>query len=225
LESSVNNSTGVKQLGTRMNNESEQPVSGGNSMDWTATGAVGQWIAGIGTLALVGYAILQDYLKRPKLLLSFDNEQDVKSQLNTVGLDPSVLSRWLRVRVKNANRRKAAKNCRAFLIGIEKVGPESKSEDMFPNDVRPLVWTHDPTGKPSARDLLPGVVHWVDIVGTIDGQNALAVQVQPAWSLNTPGDYMFTVQVSAEDADPAVIKIRVHWDGTWQSLNGRVIAA
>jgi pyrimidine deaminase RibD-like protein len=156
----------------------------------------------------------------PKLLLGFDNAWDVKSQINTVGLDPSILSRWLRVRVKNASKRKVAKNCRAFLIGIERVGPEAKKEDLFPNDVRQMVWTHDPPGSPSARDLLPGVDNWVDVVAAIDGQKALLVCVRPSWALGTPGDYLFTVQVSAEDADCEVIKVEVHWDGTWQSLRG-----
>jgi hypothetical protein len=127
-----------------------------SSNDWTKIGALGQWFAGIATFAVVFYALWQDYWKRPKLLLSFNNERDVKSQENTVGFDPSTLSRWLRVRVKNANRRKVAKNCRAFLIGIERVGPDGTSEDMFPNDVRQLYWTHDPSERPSARDLLPG---------------------------------------------------------------------
>jgi len=192
-------------------------------MDWTAIDAVGQWFAAVGTLAVVVYAIFQDYWKRPKLRLSFENNRDVKSQSNTVGLDPSALSRWLRVRVVNANRRKAAKNCRAFLVGIQRVGSEANGMDMFPNDVRPLIWTHDPSGCASARDLLPGVAHWVDAAATVDNSKVLSVRVQPAWSLNDAGDYVFTVQVSAEDTDPAVIKVRVHWDGTWQSLSGQQV--
>ena len=77
---------------------------------------------------------------------------------------------------------------------------------------------------PSARDLLPGVVHWVDIVGAIDGQSALLVQVRPSWCLHTPGDYIFSVQVSAEDADAAVINVQVQWDGTWRSLSGEQVS-
>jgi hypothetical protein len=54
-------------------------------MDWTAIGAVGQWFAGLVTLGVLVYAIWQDSWKRPRLVLSFDNELDVKTQTNTVG--------------------------------------------------------------------------------------------------------------------------------------------
>jgi hypothetical protein len=190
-------------------------------MSWKAFGALGPWFAGFVTFYLVVYTIWRDQWKRPKLLLSFDNDRDVKTQANTVGwvnIPPSTVSRWLRVRVQNAKRRRVAKNCRAFLIGIEEA---PSGEDKFPNDVRQLRWTHDHSTPPSARDLLPGVSHWVDVAAAIDGQNTLTVCTFPPWVLGIPGDYVFTVQVSAEDADPAVIKVQVHWDGTWPSLRGQ----
>jgi hypothetical protein len=188
---------------------------------WKVIGALGPWFAGFATFCIVVYTIWRDQWKRPKLLLSFDNERDVKSQVNTVGrinIPSSTLSRWLRVRVRNANRRRIAKNCRAFLIGIEEV---ESGEDKFPNDVRQLRWMHDHSDPPSERELLPGVNHWVDVAAAIDGQNALSVCTFPPWVLESPGDYVFSVQVSAEDADPAVVRVQVHWDGTWQSLQGK----
>jgi hypothetical protein len=67
------------------------------------------------------------------------------------------------------------------------------------------------------------VVHWADVVATIAGCTFLSVRVSPPWSLDTHGEYVFSVQVSAEDAKPAVIKVRGRWDGTWQSLCGQLI--
>jgi hypothetical protein len=189
-----------------------------NVQDWIAI--VGQYLGAFGTIAIVVYTVWSESWRRPKLILSFDDKRDVKTQINSVGLPPSVGSRCLRVRVKNANRRKAAKNCQAFLIGLEKLGSEARNENGFQNDVRQLGWMHDPPGTIKARDLLPGVEHWVDVVDAVDGQPALRVWVSPPWSLANPGDYVFTVQVSAEDANPEVIKVRVRWDGTWQSLHG-----
>jgi hypothetical protein len=127
--------------------------------------------------------------------------------------------------VQNAPGRRVAKSCRAFLVGIERVAPDGFLADVFPNDARALAWMHDPTQKPSPLDLLPGIRHWVDVAAAIDGQAALSVRVQPPWALDQPGDYLFTIQVSAEDADPALIKVCVHWNGTWQSLRGDVDAA
>ena len=54
----------------------------------------------------------------------------------------------------------------------------------------------------------------------IDGQQTLTVCAFRPWALGIPGDYVFAVQVSAEDADPAVINVQVHWDGTWPWLGG-----
>jgi hypothetical protein len=132
--------------------------------DWNAVGAVGQCAAAAVTLAVLIYAITQDYWKLPKLELSFDNGRDVKSQILTVGLPANLPSRWLRVRVRNANRRRAAKNCRAYLIGIEQLLPNGTAKEVMPNDVRQMQWMHDPPNVWSSRDLLPGVNHWADLL-------------------------------------------------------------
>jgi hypothetical protein len=193
------------------------------TIDWTAIGALGQWVAGLATFCIVIYTVFSDYWRRPKLILSFDNERDVKSQEHTVGLPSSTLSRWLRVRVVNANKRRVAKNCRAFVIGIEKIQPGSAPSDVFPNDVRQLYWMHDPSPNPSARDLLPGVAHWVDVLAAFDNLTALSVRVSPPWSLDTPGNYVIIVQVAAEEASPSVISIQANWDGAWHSLRGDLL--
>jgi hypothetical protein len=166
----------------------------------------------------------------PKLRLDFKNDRDVKTQINTVNLlhgietPHSTKSRWLRVMVVNAKGR-AAKNCRAYLIGIKLVRQGGTLEDRFPNDVRPMVWTHEPSGKPSGRDLLPGVAHWVDVAFAIEGEDVLHVSVEPACQLTETGVYEFTVQVSAEEASPKVINIKVHWDGNLHSLGGQEVSS
>jgi len=195
-------------------------VPASQPLNWNAIGALGQWFAGVATLAVIGYMIWQDSFRRPKLLLGFDNERDVKSQSNTVGLPPTVLSRWLRVRVTNGKHRRVAEASRAYLIGIKKIGPNGQHQDAFPNDVRPLGWTHDPPGSAGTRDLLPGVDHWVDVAAASDAAPDLQVCVQPGWVLQDPGDYLITVQVSAKGAAPEKIDVLVHWGGTWQSLRG-----
>lgn len=179
-------------------------------------GTLGQWFAGSATLCAVLYVVYRDHFKRPKLILRFDNKKDVRDQINTVGHPPGLVSRWLRVRVQNKNGRKAAKNCRAFLIGVEYIGPDGQIEDVFPNDVRQLQWTHNPPGQ-EGRDLLPGVVHQFDLVGALnDGKPCLCVQVTPPYIFHAPGKYCFTAQVSAEDADSQIIQIRVQWGEDWR---------
>src|SRR4051794_15559359 len=108
---------------------------------WTAVGAVGTCVAAVVGIALFWYALFNDYGKRPKLSLSFDNSRDVKTQTNTIGLDPpSTVSRWLRVRVENANGRRTARNCCAYVTGIEQVLPDGNRKDWLPNDVRQMMW-------------------------------------------------------------------------------------
>jgi len=196
-------------------------------IDWNAVGAVGQWAGAVATmlgvvvaLGVLFYAIYHDYWRRPKLIFSFDNNLDVKTQTNTVNPQVPGYSRWLRVRIVNAKRRKTAKNCRAYLNRIDRVQQKGGKEDAFPNDNRPMGWTHDLTGPQTGRDPLPGVIHWVDVAFTVQGENGIGVCVAPPYALANPGVYDFTIQVSCEDADPEVITIRVCWDGTWESLRG-----
>jgi hypothetical protein len=192
-------------------------------MDWNAIGAVGTWFAGIATFAAVFYVIWHDYRRRPQLLISFDNSRDVKTQKDTGGVKDLQLgripdSRWLRVSVMNANGRGTAKNCRAFLIRITKDG-----EDIY-SDIRDLRWMHDRSDTHSGRDILPGMTHCVDVVGAAPKLEGLTVRTIIPWSLLTdPGDYLFTIQVSAEEADAKVIKVQVHWDGKWESLSGEQV--
>lgn len=194
-------------------------------MDWTMVSVVGQWLNAIAAAAIFVYALYRDYWRRPKLVLTFDNDRDVKNQTNTVlnsdGKNPIPQSRWLRVRVENISRWRTAKNCRAYLIGVKKVGLAANGQGDLKDDVRPLVWMHDPSGRPSKRDLLPWIAHWVDIVFTEPSDARLNVCVYPPWHRLGPGDYEFTVQVSADGADPAVIKVRVSCDESWESLRGQ----
>jgi hypothetical protein len=127
------------------------------------------------------------------------------------------------VRVENGKRRRTAKGCRGFVTAIEKVGPGDKREDAFPNDVRAVGWMHESKAD-GTRDLLPGVRQWLDVAATIDGQKGAAVLVSPAWRLETPGDYIFSVLVTADEADPVVVRVKVHWEGTWSSLSGQRVA-
>lgn len=194
------------------------------NVNWDAVGAIGQWFGVVTAIVAVVVVLKHEYWRRPELEVSFKSERDVKSQENTVGVASMRLSRWLRVQVMNKPGRRAAKNCRAYLTGIQRVLPDSVSDD-FPNDVRPLQWMHDPLDEFGARDLLPGVAHWVDVVGTVEGHRELKLRVYPSYDRIMPGEYIVTILVSAEEADPVEISVRITWDGTWDSLHGRAVGS
>ena len=190
-------------------------------MDWTAIGAVGHCVATTIAFVVLVYAVQKDGWKRPTLSLRFEPDHDVKSQDNSrlwAGERASQYSRWLRIRVENTNRWKAAKNCKAYLTGIKNL---ATGEDLFPSDVRQLRWMHDHSEVPAGRDLLPGVVHWFDVLTSFHDRSRLAVCAFPEWGVDAPGDYLFSVQVSAEDTDPVALSVVVSSDGSWQSLTGR----
>jgi hypothetical protein len=76
--------------------------------------------------------------------------------------------------------------------------------------------------------LLPGVVFRVDVVAALDnvkfndGKPALSLCVFPDW-MATVGTFLVTVQVSAEEADPVTITVKIKWTGEWDSLTGEPV--
>lgn len=193
-------------------------------MSGIAWGDVGTWVGAAATFAAVAYTLWHerwfDRRQRPKLMLTFDQQWDIRTQDRTVGLPPEARSRWLRVRVENASGRKAAKNCRAYLAHVSWVCPDGRLLEILYNDVRPLPWMHDEPGHVGSRDLLPGIPHWVDVAHTRSDQGSLVTSAVPRWGIESPGGaYVFVVKLAAEDADPVEIKLVVRWNGEWESLD------
>jgi hypothetical protein len=151
----------------------------------------------------------------PKLILSFDKEKDIADQANTVGLDPQVRSRWIRIRVANPNGRKTGKNCGGYLERIKWLGPDGW-EDASPIGSRPLNWEH--LLDKAERDLCAGAEHRLDVLHSADNESRLRLSVYPPGALEKPGTYELTIRVAAEDADSEFITLRIEWEGTWNTL-------
>src|SRR5260370_29801436 len=90
-------------------------------------------------------------------------------------------------------------------------------EDVFPNDVRQLLWEHQ-APEQMGRDLLRGVVHRVDVLGAIEGERLLSVRVAPFAVLDVPAKYRLRIHVAAEDAVGDEITLVVEWNGSWERL-------
>jgi len=191
---------------------------------WTALGAIGQWFAGVMALVAVLYVLFHEHIKRPKLCVTFDKTRDVNDQLNTVGafaqaiqLPLTTPSRWVRIGVKNQVRRRVARNCRASVIRLEKLGHGRKPVEVLPNPGRALGWEHLRNGE-LARDVHSGGFHRVELLCATQNSNVVHMVCYPSWALDDPGEYLVTVQVLADDADPQNIKLHIKWDGTWDTL-------
>ena len=141
---------------------------------------------------------------------------DVECQANTVGLDESVLSIWVRVRVANPNGRRVARSCKGHLLGITRVGIAECSSVGLPNSSRALNWEHLP-GQ-SARDIHSGDDHRLDILHAASNEACLRLSVSPPFAIPAAGIYELLIRVTSENADAKTITIRIQCDGNWHSL-------
>ena len=174
-------------------------------------------------------SISRELRLRPELDLAFDGDRDVRTQYGTKYKTPLAHSRWLRACVSNRAGSAAAKGCRGYLIGVRSKDVDGRYDPVLYDDVRPLRWMHDePSDLAHARDLLPGINHWLDVAAAMPDPKGdpytsdrvvLELQCEPPYYLG-PGDYEFSVQVSAEATEPKLVRFRVTWDGTIDGLNG-----
>jgi len=179
-----------------------------NDWNWTALGTIATFLAVL--FALFSH-IWEYHWKTPKLSLHFD-QTDVKPQEPpTTGLPPGIYSKWVRVRVRNKDGCKVAKNCRAYLVGIT-------NEPGFAHDSRALKWEHIGEQQ-STYDLHSGEVHRVFVIGAWQGLDVLRCSTTPLYVIKSLGKHVLTIRVSAEEATSQEISIEIEWDGTnWQSL-------
>jgi hypothetical protein len=97
-------------------------------------GTAGQWVGALGSFAILVWTVLlvffRNLLTRPNLIIK--PEPDVQRQDPPLSTPPAM---WIRFRVTNKGRwRKAAKNCRAFLIGLYKQQGANKFAPMSPEE-------------------------------------------------------------------------------------------
>lgn len=187
-------------------------------------GTVGQWFSGIVAVLALGYVLFREQIlehrKKPKLVLSFHMPPGYVDQVNTRQPDGSRhegLQRWVRIQVKAEVGSNAAKQVRAYLVGIKHDYPHGESRPWPDHDVRQLQWMHG-NYQPETRDLYPGITHQIDLLQAIDGQHVFHVRVDPPFAIEGGGQYVFTVHVAAENADPKGIEVTVAYDGTRASL-------
>ena len=184
-------------------------------------GSLGQWFSGLIALGALLYVLFREQVwerrKRPRLLLNPARCRDQRNtRLPNKRIDPSV-SRWVRIPVQDEQGRKVAKNCRVYLIGVRLITADGRVVSVMENDVRQFQWEHG-NYQPESRDLLPGVVHQVDLVAASDAIPTLSVRVNPYLNLDIPGRYVFSVQVAAEETDSQTRDFTVDWSGTRESL-------
>jgi hypothetical protein len=179
--------------------------------------------------ALVGFFIavfaepLRQKLFKPDLDVEFVNSPDY------VALTPenrNCKAYYIRVKVSN-RKRILARDCRAYLINIEKKDEKGKCLPTIYCDSIPLAWSLQKLGEQySGIDIAKDVNQFVDIIKTTKTRNDAnsfypQIMVTPFRYENLFGEtgtFRFTIQVSAANADPKNIKLIFDWEGVWDDF-------
>lgn len=199
-------------------------------MNWI--GDLATWCSAIATVVIVWLAVWPRDPRKPLLIIGFDPKSEVKTQTRThhpdYDLPPGVRSIWIRVRITSRAGRRTAKGCRAYLTRMVQIGYFDTDEKvcMHPeivhldHDSRQLQWMHDEDRTFLAKDIVPGIDHWLDLVSSWESLSTglPGIQCYPPMLFPVPGIYKLTIRVGADDADPVEAVVGVVYKGTWDAI-------
>ena len=190
---------------------------------------------------------IRKILFKPNLKLNFDNTDDFISLTPEKGsLENKPIefkAYYIRIRATNT-KNVAAKDCKAYLVNIEKLDSVGNFKQTIYCDSIPLAWSCQNIGEQyKGININKGVNQFVDVVTTrhlvsaaeimyptMMSQSANSDVLYPQIKL-TPfryegifkekGTFRFTVQVASANADPKMIKLIFVWNGVWDKFNVR----
>lgn len=161
---------------------------------------------------------------KPKLKLEFQQSPDCISQTYEVANGKKVAdARYIRVNVTNSSK-VIAKDCRSYLINIEKCDREGKFVPTVYCDSIQLAWScQGRMDRWRGIDICKGVNQYVDIIATRNISKAFDPQIMAKPNryldlFNETGKFLFTIQVSADGADPKTIKLEFVWNSIWDDF-------
>ncbi|MFX0202190.1 MAG: hypothetical protein ACFFCW_39260 [Candidatus Hodarchaeota archaeon] len=164
-------------------------------------------------------------LFRPELKLNFFEKPDCISPTPEVIAGKEHQAFYIRVEVTTTTRR-MARGCRAYLVNIEKKNEETREfEPTVYCDSIQLAWACKRTDEERYQgiDISNGVRQFLDLFSTRD-DIPIFIPKTLVWPyryndlLRQEGVLRFTVQVSAEEADPKFIKLDLDWKGHWKDF-------
>lgn len=194
----------------------------------------------IGAMFGFGAAIFSEPLRRwiyrPELKLEF-GDSDAYKTLTSESAEiwdfklqksiPTVYdARYLRVKVTNT-KFAMAKNCRAYLVAVDKETSAGVFEPTVYCDSIPLAWSCSADKAYEPLNLPKGVEQFIDIVSTRSISNEIKVEINPmpyryVNLYRQHGTFRFTVLVSGENVEPQFIKIVFKWNGIWDQFETRL---
>lgn len=194
-----------------------------SSFNWQSLigGLIGGLIGFISALALqIIIGPIKYRLFGPKLELKFNNnEYAYKTEI----IKNHITTHYIRVEVVNTGR-KIAKQCRAYLVNVEK---ENSSGEFVPThykDSLQLCWAAKNEKKDYfiPLDLSKDISQFINVI-VIEEPNKYQTQVrEDLYSYKKllegeHGKFRYTIHVSGDNVNPAFIKIISKWNGTWEN--------
>ena len=179
---------------------------------------------------------LRQLIFRPTLKVQFGESEDYLSltpeEIQVNDKSSKIKAYYIRVKVTNI-RRAVAKDCKVYLVNVEKEDDNGKFKPTIYCDYIPLAWSCQNMGEQyRGIDLNKGVNQFADVITTREISSVFypplklfPFRYQEIFSQK--GTFRFTVQVTSANTEPKTIKIVFHWDGKWDkfqvySRKGRV---
>jgi hypothetical protein len=195
-----------------------------SATSWAAIAAalIGAVVGAV--LAFIGTVALEPVARRflgPRLKLEGGNTDDLLVTLNP-STPRNFVVKYLRLKVKNVKLR-IARDCRGYLVDVEEEQGKQFVKTDYKDVVR-LLWAYESVqeGEKSGAvehrgvDLLPEISHYLDVLST-NMINGPVILVRFASSklkvykqlLKIGRSYRLTIQVSADGAQPVLIRLVV----------------
>lgn len=159
----------------------------------------------------------------PKLSIVFTGKDDCIPK--TIERGPGIEREAYYIKARVTNIRKAiARDCRAYLVNIEKKDADGKFKPTVYSDSIQLAWSAQGSeNRSKALDLAKGIKQYVDIITTRSDSPYYYPQLAVTLNRYVPlfqetGIFRFTLQVSAAEADPRMLKLTFEWNGQWDSF-------
>lgn len=113
-----------------------------------------------------------------------------------------------------------ARNCRAYLVAIEKAEDSGRFVSTVYSDALLLAWSCREEDSFDPIDLPSRVPHYFNILSTRGISNNYRLEIEKTpyrylKLLSEIGTYRFTIMVSGENVKPEGIRIIFHWNGVW----------
>ena len=173
---------------------------------------------------------LRRWIYSPKLLLSFEDSTHYKTrtpeqatildpQRSPVPIHSTHEAEYVRIKVVNTSR-PLAKECRAYLVGIEKKQADGRWGPTLYCDSIPLAWSCREDRAYEPIDLPNGVAQFIDLVTVRSISPEYKLEIKPlplryVGFLRDKGTFRFTVQVSGENVKPVFTRVQFTWGGVW----------